>query len=366
MKAILLGKKEEWHTAVNLLLKYRNDIVIYGLCDGNIETKMAEPVVYTLAEAIDLYQKREIDTIINFDASLPFWSEYLNKNGVEVTYAIPSHYYQKDILDAAEIQNMLVPYGSIEPELHNLEFQLADGCNLKCKGCTHFSNLVKEPVYADFEQFKKDLQQLSSLFKNIREFYMLGGEPLLNPQVEQYLYAAKKYFPYTQIQLVTNGILVMKMSESLLQTVVDTGTMLSISNYDCLDEQKIEDFLLQKEVNYNLRNGKECFTKFLNSSGNSDIHEVFRDCPRKNCTYLDKGKIAACTQPFTIKYFNEYFGEEFSTLGAIDIYEAGITGYQILAQLLRPMDACRYCTHDEVFEWGISKAVVDKNDWCVK
>lgn len=147
---------------------------------------------------------------------------------------------------------VIYPYGSFLPELMQIEFHLADHCNLNCKGCTHFSNLVKEPVLADYEQFRQDLRRLSGLFSNIYEIFLLGGEPLLNPDAGNFIW--------------------------------------------------------------------DHFTKFLHPKGDSDGTEVFKKCPRKNCTFLDKGKVAACCLPFVVHYFNDHFDESIPEQEGIDIY----------------------------------------------
>ena len=69
-----------------------------------------------------------------------------------------------------------------KPELSYLELHLTDHCNLNCKGCGHFSPLAS-PHYADFQQYEEDLRRLRQLFRNIRRIRLMGGEPLLRPEV---------------------------------------------------------------------------------------------------------------------------------------------------------------------------------------
>ena len=149
------------------------------------------------------------------------------------------------------------------PELIQLEFHLADHCNLNCKGCSHFSNLVPAPVFADKEQFIRDLKQLAACFSQIHNFYLLGGEPLLNSEIGDYITAIHKTFPYTRIIIVTNGLLLLSIKAPLIQIIKENHVHISISDYTCLDRDKIIAFVQQHSLSAELREGKECFSKYL-------------------------------------------------------------------------------------------------------
>ena len=368
MEAILFGSKEEWEPALQLLMSLRNDIMIVGLCDPfEEELPKDNDAVFTQEEMMAAYNNGIINAIITTDESAWTWNSYLHQHGVEKNYTIPTKYYQAGSEPSAHIEDLVRHFRDIKPEIHNLEFQLADHCNLNCKACAHFSNLVREPVFADRKQFQCDLYRLAELFDNIKEFYLMGGEPFLNEELGDFCRLVKQVFPFTELTVVTNGILIPLMQEQTIQSILDTNTRISISNYSCIDEKRIIHFLHEHSLmNYEIRNGKEVFTKNLNPYADDDVMDVFRRCSRRKCTFLDKGKVAACTQPFTIRYFNEYFDEHFSTVGGISLYEDEITGFEILERLQQPMEACQYCTIEETVEWEASKGKIAKSDWCVK
>jgi len=140
---------------------------------------------------------------------------------------------------------------------------------------------------------------------------------------------------------------------------------ISISDYTCLDRDKIISFIQAHALSADLREGKECFSKYLNPQGDSDKEQVFANCIRRNCTFLAKGKMAACCQPFVVHYFNDYFHENLPEEEGIDLYEPGLTGWEIQKRLITPMESCRYCSADVPFDWAMSKAPYSKDDWCV-
>lgn len=69
----------------------------------------------------------------------------------------------------------------------HFEFHLAEHCNLNCIGCTHFSPLA-EPEFLEVEDFRNDIERLSYLTGgNARFINLLGGEPLLHPEINSFL-----------------------------------------------------------------------------------------------------------------------------------------------------------------------------------
>ncbi len=367
MNTVLFGDKAKWDQAVQLVMSKHPEVLILGLCDPlDGELAKTNDAVITVDEVVRSFKTGQIDAVITVDGSIPEWNEYLYQNGVQRNYAIQTKYYRMSEEELWKEREIFSLYGRIPPELQHLEFHLADHCNLRCKGCTHFSNLVKEPVFADMEQYKKDIVRLSELFDNIKEIHLMGGEPLLNPNVEEYIRVTREAFPYAEIAVATNGLLITTMQQSFFDMILATDTMISISDYTCLDEEKILNCLSQHGIRKcELRNGKQFFAKNLNPAADEDPGTIYAQCPRRVCTFLGKGSIAACVQPFVIHYFNEYFGQNFSDGGAISLYD-NIDGQDILKKLKRPMEACRYCTYEESFSWDVSKDPVSMSDWCVE
>jgi molybdenum cofactor biosynthesis enzyme MoaA len=79
-----------------------------------------------------------------------------------------------------------------KPELKYLELHLTDHCNLNCKGCGHYSPIAQEN-FASFVEFKKDMLRLGHLFRNIQIIRLMGGEPLLHPDVAFFLLKTRAY-----------------------------------------------------------------------------------------------------------------------------------------------------------------------------
>ena len=53
----------------------------------------------------------------------------------------------------------------------------------------------------------------------IAEIQLLGGEPLLHPQITLFLETTRKHFPHNTINIVSNGILLKKQSKEFWDIV---------------------------------------------------------------------------------------------------------------------------------------------------
>ena len=116
------------------------------------------------------------------------------------------------------------------PRLHRLVYHITDHCNLNCRGCTHFSNIAK-PSFLQIDTFKSEFNRMSQLFPDITEVYLLGGEPLLHRDIEEFLLDARSYFPRTRINLLTNGVLVTRMPQTFWDTLRETDAWLMVNRY---------------------------------------------------------------------------------------------------------------------------------------
>jgi organic radical activating enzyme len=87
----------------------------------------------------------------------------------------------------------------------SLEYSAAYHCNLRCAHCTHLSPFA-DATFPPFERFAEDLDALNG-FAHTRVLRLLGGEPLLNPSINDFLVHARKSGIADRVMVTTNGIL---------------------------------------------------------------------------------------------------------------------------------------------------------------
>lgn len=85
-----------------------------------------------------------------------------------------------------------------------LEHLLVDHCNLRCSGCSSHSPLFDDK-FSDLDQFIIDLQIMSRLV-HVKQFRFSGGEPLLHPQLEQFIVAVRESNISDTIAICTNAV----------------------------------------------------------------------------------------------------------------------------------------------------------------
>jgi len=74
---------------------------------------------------------------------------------------------------------------------------------------------------------------------NVKRIGVMGGEPLLHPELKQILISARVYFPDTLIQLVTNGLLLLRQDEEFWQICRENNITLVNTRYPInLDYEK--------------------------------------------------------------------------------------------------------------------------------
>lgn len=245
------------------------------------------------------------------------------------------------------------------------EVHITEHCNLNCKYCNHFSPIAKEE-YLSLEEYKSDLKRLSDLFNGeMKQIKLLGGEPLLHPQIIEFVTATRKYFPNGEIKILTNGILLPKMKDEFWRVCHETGTIVYYTKYPIkLDIDKIS----QQASKYNVPleifnmedNIKTLIHEPIDLEGKQNAVKNFYDCYRSNyCITLKHGKIYTCHRAAHMHLLNEYFGENIplDERNGINIYKAQ-TGQEILEYLTKPIPMCAYCDRANIttnHKWEISQ-----------
>lgn len=256
-------------------------------------------------------------------------------------------------------------------ELETMEIHAAEHCNLNCKNCSMFCGLVETGGFPDYQEFEIGIKKLKCFFPHIKKFRIIGGEPLLNPELAKFIRLIRKVYPFTDIRLISNGILVKKMSDSLVQTIIDNDVTFIVTQYISLKHSidDINKFLSKTGMRYIVTEAVLEFQKIYNASGNSDIEENFYRCHWKgSCATMYGTKIATCYVPFVIHYLSEKFGLSIEESGKIDLMEDGLTAQEIVRRMHTPFDMCRYCAPKG--NWSEWERLEDKNnttiqDWSI-
>ena len=275
--------------------------------------------------------------------------------------------YTKECIELDKINRI---FSKIIPqtELKYLTLGIAEHCNLNCVSCDHFSPLAKETFY-ELKQFKSDIKRLSELSEGkILKIALEGGEPLLNPKIEEYVKITRMYFPKSTICIITNGLLLNQKNESFFNCIKENNIEIEITkypvnfNYDEI-QKRIQNYGIACKY-YNI--GKKTSHKLpIDTEGKQNPIINFINCTTgNNCIYLRNGKLYTCTIAPNIIHFNSFFNKNLpiGNDDCIDIYKAD-SMKEILALLARPIPFCKYCNISKKTtgnQWKVSEKKIEE------
>ncbi|WP_026664786.1 4Fe-4S cluster-binding domain-containing protein [Butyrivibrio sp. FC2001] len=339
---------------MNCLIISKSD-ELSGLSDISIIKKIYEVRSVIISEIYRISYSDFQREHINEDDILVF-SSYLRRK--DIIYAVGELYKNKSfVLDIAYVNGGVIDNPIIPVEdfyyLDTLLVPVCDHCNLNCKRCSHFSPLVEGDVFYDVDVFYSDINRLRKLINHSDRINFLGGEPLLNKNLDKFLYIARNEFKYANLKIVTNGILILDMSWQLRVAIKETNTELIISSYPIFKDhtEKCISFLKCADIKYVLYPGDR-FAPILREHRGRYPYDNNELCDQ-NVT-LHNGHIMRCPMYDTIKYYNKKFGTNFSVDdGFIDIYDSELSPQKLHKRLNKPVELCDYCARWEMPNLGM-------------
>lgn len=276
---------------------------------------------------------------------------------------------EKDVL-IVEYQNFIKALQKIKrfsdysndklPYLQYISYEAAGKCNLNCKRCDHFSNLLKDENSQSCEEFEQDIKQLHSKIESIGLFSFLGGEPLLNDDLDKLLLIFHKYYPDAKKIILTNGLLLKAMPDKLIEAIYETNTTVRMTLYPPL-KSKIDElviFMREKEIPFETSKVVDEFWTQINVKGDSDAMKMLNRCVNSDCVVLKKGKLAKCPICMNSDVFNSYFNEKLPK-EVIDLYDDKLTVEQMHNYFYNPITTCQYCGLEKFFQWERTEDKVD-------
>ena len=215
------------------------------------------------------------------------------------------------------------------------ETHITEACNLKCRGCSHFSVFAK-PKHKDLHEFEREFQRLSEI-ERIQIIRLMGGEPLLNPDFMEYLRIARRYFRKSKVVLVTNGILGDRLTP-YRHELDRLKINVTISDYH-LDDQNMAIITERHEKG-------QLYNISLDPTGSQDKVKAFENCDnwQHRWAFFQDGRFYPCCIAGTIHDFWDHFGLDWGLDPedlSIDIFTH--TAAEIEAFITQPCELCRFC-----------------------
>ena len=179
-----------------------------------------------------------------------------------------------------------------------IEIVLTTKCTLNCKGCSALMNYYNKRYDTNIDINIESLKRILNSCDSIYHLRLLGGEPLLYPNLYELLEFLKKQNKIKQITIVTNGTLLIK-NEKIIKILKNSLFNVFISNYGKNSSKKEELINQLKENNIKYILGKED-TLWRNygdlekrNRKEKELKKQFLNC-KIMCTSILDGKLHHC------------------------------------------------------------------------
>jgi organic radical activating enzyme len=243
-----------------------------------------------------------------------------------------------------------VPGSTKKLRFGRLEVPIADHCNLRCRACSHHAPFL-QPHYYPLTRFIKDVNALGAV-SEVGELLFIGGEPLLNPDIDEYVIAARAAGIAKKYSVTTNGILLHRMTDRFFEAI----DYIKVSAYAVTSPQnaKLHKLLkvrsLQFNFEYIIQEMEQFYDIETRGLSTADAQESFDRCRRRlDFPLIHSGYFYKCMRPPTTREYLENRKTcenppDFATIDGVSLDSP-----QLLEDLLSYMtdqnalQSCRFC-----------------------
>lgn len=180
-----------------------------------------------------------------------------------------------------------------------VEIPITTRCTLNCKECNNLIQVYQEPVNYYTSRILRDIKRICSVSEKIEMLRILGGEPLVHPDLSEILLELKKIDKIKHVQVVTNGTLLFDRKSLLV--LKNKKFSVDISNYgthsgkfkelvEQLEKHRVY-YITQKEQ----KPWKSISRCTCRKRSERELKRVFALC-REDCHSLLDGELHLCAR----------------------------------------------------------------------
>lgn len=256
------------------------------------------------------------------------------------------------------------------------EIMVTQVCNLVCPGCSTYSDLQ----YKGYKTWNQGRDEIEPWLERVQfdHFGIMGGEPLINPEIKQWLIGVRELMPNTTIRFPTNATLLHKHLD-IVDLLHDLGNVIfkitvhqhnnekvesaieyvkNKFNWEPVYEYDIHRFVTDNNFKFQVNRPKKFFKTFNGEYNNafpynSNPDDAFEVCHQKECPLLINGRIYKCSTSGLMNDVLERFGypnyklwESYldnSRNGSIGVNDSESTIQKFINNILKPHATCRQC-----------------------
>jgi cyclic pyranopterin phosphate synthase len=198
----------------------------------------------------------------------------------------------------------------------SLEVHIVDHCNLRCADCCSLSPML--PKWSiDPADLARDLT-LAKKALSPKWFKIVGGEPLLHPQIDECLAVARRAGIADIVSTTTNGFLLPRMSARFWE--LTQALTVSLYPRPALPSETIEEINRLGAahcipINWKTQDHFVRMDRPLSREDDEATRAIFRECwLRRRCHILSRGRFYTCTRP---AHLQTLLGDQFFEDGVL-------------------------------------------------
>lgn len=228
------------------------------------------------------------------------------------------------------------------------EVNIVEHCNLKCRSCTHLSPVLPKH-FVDPGDLSSDLTTLARSY-HATVLKILGGEPLLHPNLLDVITAARESQVAEKMEIWTNGLLLPRMERRVWEAV--DSVRISLYPGRSLKQHQLDRCIdLARRNNVPIRYKRyQTFQESYSEQGTDDpslVKKIYATCNeahRWRCHTVANGWFFKCPQSYMIPK-GMSLGPEATYLNGLKIDDSPEFRDRLLSYLTspEPLPACRNC-----------------------
>lgn len=162
-------------------------------------------------------------------------------------------------------------------------------CNLNCPDCAHHAYMFDSSYNYDLNMFKEDMTNISKIQDKLRWLELTGGEPTINPNLEEYINIVKNTMPKIPLEIRTNGTRLFDMDENVYNNInIITITKHKLAKKDENYYKEAEKYIksINKDITINY-----AFNGFYSNHADAEVYDLEypEEDPCKNNVYESNG-----------------------------------------------------------------------------
>jgi hypothetical protein len=231
-----------------------------------------------------------------------------------------------------------------------IECAVVDHCNLSCAGCDHSSPFLPDHCIGVAE-FERDATALARAL-HVQRLRIVGGEPLLHPELPDLLAAAQSSGLADEVELWTNGLRLHEADPAIFPHL-DT---LRITKYPGVRLKVDLEELARLAERHGFRLRVEACNEFLHGVLNQAIDDpavvntIFQDCKNTHlwsCHAFQGGRYYKCSRaPYIAKRLElKGMKSDFEALDGVSLHDTSDLHGDLERYLTQktPLRSCNWC-----------------------